>query len=280
VRIAISCDENPGDTGSVAADGTAERDVNVRVCGPLQAALQRCGQDAWFDPSITYFERVARANADGTALLIACAHDVSTPGVRGGCAVFCPGGQSWGKQAQLADAIFAQLLAGGLTVRRRPDAVESIWECCSFGGDTAYIELNAMSPDDEPIWSAPDYGARAAEAICRAVASVEGFAYVPPGGLLAMLSDQDQQQVHDEVHALWGWVTQNGDPLLRDLQARATGLQGALTAVKTELDHVQAAGVNVDFSQVTSALTAIETAQAALDAHQQGLAKHLGVGTP
>jgi hypothetical protein len=163
----------------VAADGTQERTINLRVCEPLLAALKRCGQDAWFDPSITFVDRVARANSDGTALLVACAHDVSTPGQTGGCAVFCPGGQTFGRQEQAAGAIFAALLADGLTSQRRADVVESIYECCAFNGDTAYIELNCMSPDDEPRWSAPDYGARAAEAITRALAGVYGFAYVP-----------------------------------------------------------------------------------------------------
>lgn len=180
MRIAISPDENPGDSGSVAADGTPERDVNLRVCVPLLAALKRCNQDVWFDPTITYFDRVSRANSDGTTLLVACAHDVSTPGVSGGCAVFCPGGQSFGNQARAADAIFAELLSQGLTSRRRADVVENIYECCAFDGDTAYIELNCMSVDDEPRWSAPDYGRRAAEAMARALGGVYGFAYVPP----------------------------------------------------------------------------------------------------
>ena len=77
MRIAISPDENPGDPGAVH-NGIVERDVNIKVATALQAALQRCGQDAWFDAGITFEERVAKANSDGTQLLVACAHNAAT----------------------------------------------------------------------------------------------------------------------------------------------------------------------------------------------------------
>jgi len=181
VRIAISPDEDPGATGSVAADGTPERSVNIDVASALLGALLRCGQDAWFDPDITYIQRVARANSDGTEVLVACAHDISTPGARGGCFVFCPGGEEFGRQAQAADAVYANLAMLPGWPPRRPNVVEDVYECCAFNGDTVYVEYLCMSPDDEPLWSAPNYAPRVAEATARALSSVYGFAYVPQG---------------------------------------------------------------------------------------------------
>lgn len=184
MRIAISPDEDPDQTGSVAADGTTERSVNLQVARALQVAFQRCGQDAWFEPGITYIERVTRANADGTELLVACAHDVSTPGVSGGCFVFCPGGLEFGKQAHAADSVYASLAVLPGWPARRPNVVEDVYECCAFDGDTVYIEYLCMSPDDEPLWSAPNYAMRVAEATCRALSSVYGFPYVPQGPIV------------------------------------------------------------------------------------------------
>lgn len=182
MRIAISPDENPGDPGSVAADGTTERSVNLRVASALLAALQRSGQDAWFDPSITYQDRVEKANNDGTAVLVACAHNESTPGVSGTQFVFCPGGGlTFGKQAQAASAVYAELSKIPGWPGRRADAQEDVWECCGFDRDTVYIEYLCMSQPDEALWSRPDYPVLAAEATARALAGVYGFAYVAPG---------------------------------------------------------------------------------------------------
>lgn len=182
MRIAISPDENPDQPGSVAADGTTERSVNLKVASALQAALQRCGQDVWFDPSITFDQRVQRANSDGTQLLVACAHNESTPGLRGTQFVFCPGGQTFGKQSAAATAVYAELAKIPGWPARISDAVENVEECCGFNNDTVYTEYLFMSPDDEPIWSRPTYPQDAAEATARGLAAVYGFTYVSPGG--------------------------------------------------------------------------------------------------
>lgn len=181
MRIAISPDENPGDSGSVAQDGTTERSVNLLVAGALLAALGRCRQDAWFDPDITYVERVARANGDGTLVLVACAHNESTPGKRGTQFVFCPGGAVVGRQGMAAANVYAHLREIPGWPPRIPDAIEDVYECCEFEKDTVYCELLFMSLDDEPIWSAPWYPAAAAEAIAQGLAVTYGFDYVPPG---------------------------------------------------------------------------------------------------
>lgn len=180
MRIAISPDENPGQSGSVAADGTTERSVNLLVAGALRDALVRCGQDAWFDPTITWDERVATANGDGTALLVATAHNESTDGQSGTQFVFCPGGLTFGHQSAAAAAVYGELAKLPGWPARRGDAVENVVECCAFNGDTVYCELLYMSPQDEPLWSAPGYPRRAAEAIARGLASTYGFAYVAP----------------------------------------------------------------------------------------------------
>jgi hypothetical protein len=179
MRIAISPDENPGDSGSVAADGTTERSVNVRVCLALLQALLRCGQDAWFFPNMTYQQRVAAANGDGTSLLVACAHNESTPGLSGTQFVFCPGGRSFGRQAAAADAVYRELAQLPGWRGRRGDVEENIYECCAFDRDTVYCEYLFMSPDDEPLWSASGYAERVAEATARGLAAIYGFTYVP-----------------------------------------------------------------------------------------------------
>lgn len=205
MRIAISCDENPGDSGSVAANGTPERVVNVRVATALESVLRRCGVDAWFDSSITYVERVARANSDGSSVLVACAHNESTPGFSGTQFVFCPGGQSFGKQSAAAAAVYAELdkltvagPSGTLTwPKRLSDAVENIYECCNFDGDTVYIEYLAMSVDDQPWWSRSDYPSLVTEATARALAVVYGFTYVP----VVPVKPPTEQIMTDEILA-------------------------------------------------------------------------------
>lgn len=188
MRIAISPDENPGDPGTTADPTITERDLNLKVAGALQAALQRCGQDAWFDPSIGYVERVARANGDGTHLLVACAHNAG--GGSGTVFVFCPGGHAsqtptWSdgspnRQDQLAQAIGDQLVADGVSPRWSVYD-ESVYECCSFALDTAYVEFLFMdNPGDQQRYHDPAYPGRAAEATAKAIASVFGFAYVSP----------------------------------------------------------------------------------------------------
>jgi N-acetylmuramoyl-L-alanine amidase len=179
VRIAISPDENPGDSGAVSADGYAERGLNVMVCMYLARALARCGQDAWFNPDITYVERVARANVDGTAVLVACAHNESTPGRSGTQFVFCTGGPVFGRQGEAARAVYAALANIPGWPPRVADAIEDVYECCQFSGDTVYCELLYMSPEDEAIWSRPGYFEAAGEAMAQGLARAYGFAYVP-----------------------------------------------------------------------------------------------------
>jgi N-acetylmuramoyl-L-alanine amidase len=179
VRIAISPDENPDDSGSVSASGVTERSVNLRVAYALRDALSRCGQDVWFDPTITYVERVRIANRDGTSLLVACAHNESTPGLSGTQFVFCPGGAVWGQQGEAARNVMAELAMIPGWPRRRADAIEAVYECCEFSLDTVYIEYLFMSPEDEYLWSQPGYAMAAAEATARGLARTYGFAYVP-----------------------------------------------------------------------------------------------------
>lgn len=180
MRIALSPDENPGDSGSVAADGTTERSVNLEVCDALYVALARCGQDVWFNETITYVERVAIANGDGTRLLVACAHNESTPGLSGTQFVFCPGGQASGFQSLAAANVYVELATIPGWPQRRPDAVEDIYECCAFNGDTLYCELLYMSPQDQVLWSRPDYAATVAEEMAQGLAITYRFDYVPP----------------------------------------------------------------------------------------------------
>ena len=180
MRIAISPDENPGQPGAVAADGTEEATLNGAVASALQVALQRCGQDAWFDPSLTREDRVAQANGDGSALLVSCSHNTNTAGLSGTQFVFCYGGQTFGLQAPAADAVYAELAKFASWPPRCPDAVNDIYECCAFERDTVLVRYLFMSPDDEPIWSREDYAADVAEATARGLAAVYGFAYAPP----------------------------------------------------------------------------------------------------
>jgi len=180
MRFALSPDENPGDSGSVAADGTTERSVNLLVAFALQTALLRCRQDAEFDPTITYEERVLQANGDGTDVLVACAHNESTPGLTGTEFVFCSGGATWGLQGDAARNVYAQLALIPGWPRRIPDAIEQVYECCEFAKDTVYIEYLFMSDVDRALWAQPWYPVAAAEATCRGLARTYGFEYVAP----------------------------------------------------------------------------------------------------
>lgn len=179
--VYISPDENPDDPGSVAADGTTERSLNLKVAYDLQSALERCGQVVRFDPTITYVERVRQANQAGADLLVACAHNESTAGLSGTQFVFCPGGQQFGRQAAAASAVYAQLALIPGWPPRHSDAVENVYECCVFGGDTVYTEYLYMSVDDQRMWAQPGYPLAAAEATARGLAAVYGFTYVPLG---------------------------------------------------------------------------------------------------
>lgn len=239
MRIAISPDENPGDSGSVAADGTTERSVNLRVAYALRSALVRCGQDAWFDPNITYVERVSRANTDGTGLLVACAHDVSTPGVSGGTFVFCSGGLTYGRQSAAADAVYGELAKIAGWPARRGNTIEDVYECCAFSGDTVYAEYLCMSPDDEPLWSRSDYGVLAAEATARGLASVYGFPYIPPigGSIFMALTDDQQATLLQAVLDIHGVAAKLDARVFGDIADSDVGL-GNLVSVAHDIQSV------------------------------------------
>jgi len=186
MRIAISPDENPGDPGAVH-NGIVERTVNVAVATALQAALKRCGQDAWFNPSITYQERVDEANKDGSQLLVACAHNAAgSPAAEGALFIVCPvnndGGAAalaFGHQKALAEKVGELLVAGGLAGHFGFYA-EEVYECCAFNGDTLYCELGyETNPTDAARIKQPDYPVRAAELIAQGIAAVMGFNYSP-----------------------------------------------------------------------------------------------------
>lgn len=181
MRVTISCDEDPGQPGSVAADGTTERSVNIRVALALQAVLERCGVQQSFDPNIGVVQRVAQANRDGTDLLVACAHNSSTDGASGTQFVFSPGGEQFGRQAVAADAVYGELRLLPGWPARRGNIEENVYECWAFNRDTVYAELLFMSPQDRALWSRPDYAPMVAEAMVRGLAKVYGFAYLPPG---------------------------------------------------------------------------------------------------
>lgn len=181
MKFTLSPDEDPGQPGAVASDGTVERDVNLTVCESLKAALERCGQAVEFDPTIGVVDRVARANGDGTDVLVANAHNGSSnPEIRGCQFVFATGGQGSGTQEAAAGHVAEQLINSGVATQRLPDAIVNVYECWAFNRDTVYIEYLFMSnaQDLAKIHQA-GYAQSAAEAACRGLAAQYGFAYVP-----------------------------------------------------------------------------------------------------
>jgi hypothetical protein len=197
MRIAISPDENPGDTGAVAQNGTEAATLNGAAASALQVALQRCGQDAWFDPSLTREERVAKADGDGTDVLVTCSHNESTPGLSGTQFVFCTGGQTYGLQGPAADAVYAQLAEIADWPARIADAVsDDAYECCAFPRDVVFVRYLYLSPDDEHLWGQQDYAAGVAEATARGLAATFDFSYVavpPPPRIWRPVSTDPRQ---------------------------------------------------------------------------------------
>lgn len=180
MRFGISCDEDPGQPGTTAG-GLIERDENVKVAGFLQAALQRSGQDVWFDDTITFVQRVAQANADGTDVLVACAHNAAgSSDAEGTVFVFCPpDGRNFGKQSAAANNVGSELVKAGIAGRWGMYD-EEVYECCAFTRDTVYCEiLFQTNPRDLQRMKQPGYHHDAAEAICRGLAATYGFSYVP-----------------------------------------------------------------------------------------------------
>lgn len=272
MRIAISPDENPGDPGSASADGIAERTVNLRVAGALLAVLERCRQDVWFDDSLTFVDRVAQANRDGTQLLVAVAHNSSTPGASGTQFVFCfPDGQTFGRQAAAADAVYAELAKLPGWPARRKDAVENIYECCSFDGDTVYVELLFMSPEDQRIWSRADYAGAAAEAIARGLASAYGFPFVEGADDMTPAEHQLLVDVHTGMGTLVSFDPGQPPPLafqLRDL------IQAGSAAAAREFDTLAAAVATLQGAGIPPPVL-----QPVLDSLGR-LSAHLGVPPP
>ncbi len=181
MQFAISPDENPGDPGAVH-NGIVERDVNIAVASHLEAALKRSGQDVWFDSSITFTQRINEANANGTQVLVACAHNAAgSPAAEGAQFLFCgAAAHAFGHQQAAADKCGATLVAGGL-VQHYSTYDENVAECCDFNGDTVYVEFGfETNPTDAATIKQPDYPSRAAELLCQGLAATFGFPYAPP----------------------------------------------------------------------------------------------------
>lgn len=180
MRIAISPDENPGDPGAIA-NGIVERDVNVKVAAALEAALKRCGQEAWFDPDITFTQRIEKANSDGTQLLVACAHNAAgSPNAEGALFLFCDAqAHDVGHQQALADNCGHLLVQSGL-VAHYGTYNEAVAECCDFNGDSLYVEFGyETNPSDAAHIRQPDYPAYAAECLAQGIAWTLQFPYAP-----------------------------------------------------------------------------------------------------
>lgn len=181
MRFAISPDEEPGDTGTTAG-GIIERTLNILVGNELVKALERCGQDVWFDPSLTARQRTTKANSDGTQVLFACAHNYSVGGMgEGSVFIFCnAAAHSVGKQAAAAANVGNALIAAGLS-KHWITVDEALIDCCNFNGDTVFCEfLYQSNAQDLATIKTPGYPTRAAEAACKGLAQTYGFAYVPP----------------------------------------------------------------------------------------------------
>lgn len=178
MKFGISCDENPGDPGAVHS-GIVERDLNIAVGTELARALLRCDQSAWADFSITYEQRVARANSNGTDVLVACAHNASSnPAAEGAQLIICPGGDALFNQGAIAAAVGAQLVADGIA-QHYGVIHEQVYECCGFDRCSVYVEfLFETNPRDVARIHAAGYAHDAAESLCRGLSKALGFRYV------------------------------------------------------------------------------------------------------
>jgi hypothetical protein len=214
--IEISPDENSGDTGTTAG-GVIERDLNIKVATALQTALQRCGQNVNFDPTITYVQRVAKVNAEHADLLVACAHNAaSSPAAEGAMFVFAPGGLSYGKQYLAAENVGAALIAAGL-VGRWTTYVENVYECTA-NCDVCYIEFAYQTnADDLASITRADYPQRAAEAVAQGLAKTYGFTYISPVAVLRMSNPNGETLRNDPIaqEPGVGAVIPYGTPLTR-----------------------------------------------------------------
>lgn len=179
MKFALSCDENPGDPGAVH-NGIVERNLNIAVAMALGAALVRCRQTVWADFSITFEERVAQANANGSDVLVACAHNASgSAAAEGAQMIVCPGGDDLFNQANVANVVGARLVADGIAGAFGL-IHESVYECCAFDRCSVYAELLfETNPRDVAEIHLPDYPRQAGESLARGLASAFGFAYIP-----------------------------------------------------------------------------------------------------
>lgn len=178
VKFALSCDENPGDPGAVHS-GITERTVNIAVAMALGAALVRCRQSVWADFSIDYVTRAREANANGSDVLVACAHNASSsPAAEGAQLIICPGGDGLFRQLAVANIVGTQLVADGIA-GRYGIVHESVLECCEFDRCSVYAEiLFETNARDVAVIKSADYAHRAAESLCRGLAKAFGFAYI------------------------------------------------------------------------------------------------------
>jgi N-acetylmuramoyl-L-alanine amidase len=179
MKFALSCDENPGDPGAVH-NGIVERNLNIAVALALGSALTRCGQAIWADFSLTFEQRVAAANANGSDVLVACAHNASSnPAAEGAQLIICPGGDGDFRQLELAQLAGQQLKADGIAGAWSV-IHEDVYECCAFDRATVYVEfLFETNPRDVAEIHSAGYATAAAESLCKALARGLGFAYVP-----------------------------------------------------------------------------------------------------
>src|SRR5258708_5756006 len=118
MKFTISPDENPGDPGTTAG-GLNERELNLSVIAALVRKLESAGASVSFDPSITYTTRVGGANANGTDVLVAIAHNAGPPDAEGAVFVFCndPAARGFGKQMAAATAVGDSIVNAGLASR-------------------------------------------------------------------------------------------------------------------------------------------------------------------
>jgi N-acetylmuramoyl-L-alanine amidase-like protein len=180
MKIAISCDENPGDPGAVH-NNIVERSLNIQVATVLVTALQRCKQTVWFDDTITYIDRVRLANQGNYDVLVACAHNASSnPAAEGAQLLICTGGDQIENQLNVANIVGEQLVKDGIA-QHYGIVHEDVYECCQFNKCSVYIEfLFETNARDVARIKQLGYSQDAAESACKGLAQAFGFVYIPP----------------------------------------------------------------------------------------------------
>lgn len=64
-EIRCQPDEDPGDPDT-ERNSMIEPEINLKVAATIGGALGHCGQDVWFDASMTFKQRIKNTNVDGT----------------------------------------------------------------------------------------------------------------------------------------------------------------------------------------------------------------------